>query len=344
MPPTDVNMTNGKTLLRLPHHPRPRPRKRLPSAYDLAKVWFFLNGFPKNAYGSIDVSKDCNLRCKHCYFFEEEHPSELSIDEWIAKLEELRRTQSPRDFPFFCCTWVGGEPLIRKELIERGRKYFRHNVVVTNGTIPLPDWPDVNWYVSIDGDEELHEWIRNKKGIYRKAMRNVQEHPDLSVTVAYCITRQNAHCIEQVVKDWNEAGARHITFDFYTPIETIDDDLWPRFEERDRIIDLLIELRRVYGDFFVVPERVFNLMRSGNCRQVTDNCLFSRSAFAFGPDGESKGKCMMGEKADCDRCGCVVPFYMWGLTDRRRVVTDLQREFTHAARRAAAGVLTAITG
>ena len=71
-----------------------------------------------------------------------------------------------------------------KELIERGRHYFSHNTVVTNGTIPLPDWPDVNWYISIDGDEAMHEHIRNKKGIYKRAIRNVREHPSLSVTIA----------------------------------------------------------------------------------------------------------------------------------------------------------------
>jgi hypothetical protein len=53
---------------------------------------------------------------------------------------------------------------------------------------------------------------------------------------------------------------------------------------------------------------------------------------------------MMGDKADCDRCGCVVPFYMWSLTDRRTVLVDLEREFTRAARRAASGVRTAVLG
>ena len=34
---------------------------------------------------------------------------------------------------------------------------------------------------------------------------------------------------------------------------------------------------------------------------------------------------MMGPKADCDRCGCVVPFYMASLVDRERIVTDSAR-------------------
>ena len=113
-----------------------------------------------------------------------------------------------------------------------------------------------------------------------------------------------------------------MTFDFYTPIETIQHDLWLDFEERDHMLEKLIALKRIYGDFFVLPERVFRMMKSDRCRRVTDHCLFAKKAFAFGPAGERKEKCMMGPKADCDRCGCVVPFYMASLVDRRMIVED----------------------
>jgi MoaA/NifB/PqqE/SkfB family radical SAM enzyme len=301
--------------------------------YDLIKVGFFLFGFPRNGFGSIDVTKECNLRCKHCYFFEQEEAygdDDKSIEAWEEKLRELKKTSRPWEFPFLQCTWVGGEPLLRRRLIERCRRYFRYNTVVTNGTIPLPNWPDVRWYISIDGDEELHEDIRNKKGIYRKAVRNVQKNKHLNITIAYCITKQNAHCVERAVIDWAAAGARHMTFDFYTPIETIDHDLWMDFEERDHMLDKLIALKRHYGDFFVLPERAFRLMKSDRCKSVTDNCLFAEKSFAFGPQGTLKEKCMMGPKADCDRCGCVVPFYMASLVDRRMILEDSARDVARA--------------
>ena len=283
-----------ESLLKLEHDFVPRTERPLVAGYDLAKLGFFLFGFPNNGFGSIDVSKECNLRCRHCYFFEQDYDAELSVDAWMAKLEAIRAQSKPWEFPFFQCSWVGGEPLIRKDLIERGRHYFRYNTVVTNGTIPLPDWPDVNWYISIDGDEEHHEWIRKKKGIYKRAMKNVEEHPNLQVTIAYMITKQNVHCIEQAVKDWARAGAAHMTFDFYTPIETIEDDLWLPFAERDRTLDMLIELKRIYGDFFIIPERTFRLMKADVSKTVTDNCLFSKKSFAFGPQGELKEKSCRG--------------------------------------------------
>lgn len=319
--------------LKLQHDPPPRRGSSAPGAYELAKLGFFLFGLPRNAFGSIDVTKECNLRCEHCYFFEQEEaygPPDLEIERWVEKLTELKRTSSPWEFPFLQCTWVGGEPLVRKRLIEVGRKFFRFNTVVTNGTIPLPDWPDVNWYISIDGDEATHEKIRRKRGIYARAMRNIREHPQLEVTIAYCITKENVHCIEQAVIDWACAGAAHMTFDFYTPIETIEHDLFLPLDERDRVLEMLIELRRVYGDFIAVPERVFRLMRSDTCKSVTDQCLFASHGFAFGPQGERKEKCMMGPKADCDRCGCIVPFYLASLVDRRRIVEDMGRELARS--------------
>jgi sulfatase maturation enzyme AslB (radical SAM superfamily) len=316
-------------VLELAHEYIPHPNRRSgPSAFDLVKIGFFLFGFPKNGFGSIDVTKECNLRCRHCYFFEQEEAygdDDLTIEGWEQKLQKLKAESPAWEFPFLQCTWVGGEPLVRKKLIERCRKYFRYNTVVTNGTIPLPDWPDVSWYISIDGDEAMHEYIRNKKGIYKRAIRNVREHPDLRVTIAYCITKQNAHCVEQAVIDWARAGATHMTFDFYTPIETINEDLWMDFPERDRMLDKLIALKRVYRDFIALPERAFELMKAQNSRSVTDNCLFAKKSFAFGPQGELKEKCMMGPKADCDRCGCVVPFYMASLVDRERIVQDNAR-------------------
>ena len=341
--------------LTLHHEPPARRPRGLIDPYDFAKLGFFLFGIPRNGFGSIDVSKECNLRCSHCYFFEGgdgDAPAygnspELSVDEWIAKLERLKGTTSRLKFPFFQCTWVGGEPLIRKELIDRGRKYFRFNTVVTNGTIPLPDWPDVSWYISIDGDEETHERIRRRKGIYRRAMRQVSERPGLSVTIAYCVTRENVGCIEQAIVDWSRAGARNMTFDFYTPIGDMcdrDDGLFLPLAERDVVLDKLLALKAIYGDFFVLPERAFRLMKSDVSRQITDRCLFSRKAFAFGPDGVQKEKCMLGPKADCDRCGCVVPFYLASLTDRRRILADLSDELSHAARRVARGLFTAVPG
>jgi Fe-coproporphyrin III synthase len=307
----------------LPSSTRPIPtslvkriRRALPSAFDVAKVGFRLFGLPRNGFGSIDVTQKCNLRCKHCYFFENDQPERaLSVDEWVTLLEGWKRTRSRWEFPFFQCSWVGGEPLLRPEVIERCRKFFRYNLVVTNGTLPLPDWPDVDFYVSVDGDEEIHEDLRQCKGIYRKIKQNILARGPGRVTVSYCITRQNAHCIERMVEEWAPI-AGGFTFDFYTPTEGKDDPLWIPLQERDAIIDRLFALRRAYPDSLKVTEPALRLMVSDTAATVTKDCLFAKKAFAYTALGQPKEKCMMGAKADCSRCGCIVPFYLHSLTHR----------------------------
>lgn len=332
-------------MLQLEHDVARAPRKRVPTAYDLAKAAFFFFGLPRNGFGSVDVTRRCNLRCRHCYYYaqgDEHREDELSVDQWVARFEELRRSLPRWEFPFFNCSWVGGEPLLRKELLARCMPFFRYNTIVTNGTLPLPDWPRVSWYVSIDGNAEIHESIRDpdgnfrkkgRSGIYQRVKQNVERNRHLGITIAYCITRENAQCIEEVVKEWHAAGAKHITFDFMTPREGADDPQWLPFEERDRVVELLIALRRIYGDFFVVPERVFTMMRAETCRRVTDNCLLRTRSFAFDAGGRQKGKCVMGDQADCDRCGCVVPYYLRSLTDRELILADLGRDALVAGRR-----------
>lgn len=310
--------------------------KAIPSAWDFARLAFFIAGLPRNGFGSIDVTNACNLRCKHCYFFEQEQPRQcLSVSEWIDLFERWKRTRSRLDFPFFQASWVGGEPLLRKELIERARRYFRFNLIVTNGTLPLPDWPDVSWYVSIDGDEEVHEAIRGKKGIYRRIRQNVGERARGRATLSFCITRENAHCIERVVTDWIDLVAG-FTFDFYTPLQKADDPLWVPWPERDRILDRLATLRRARPDRFPYSERVLRLMRSDRAPEVTKHCLYVKKAFALDASGNPKPKCVMGPNADCSRCGCIVPFYLRALTDRRQIVRDFVPDRVHRWREAIA--------
>ncbi len=296
---------------------------------------FFLFGFPRNGFGSFDITSRCNLRCRHCYYYAHEAPEELSDEQWVELIESLRR--KPRwEFPFLQASWVGGEPLLRKRLVGRLRKYFRFNTVVTNGLGRLPDWPDVRFYVSVDGPEKIHEQIRGRRGIYGRIKENADRR-DLSVTIACCLNRINAPYVEEMLVEWSRTNVSHMVFDFYTPTGKGKDPLWLDWPERDRIVEKLMALKRHYGDFIVTPMRTFRLMKSDLAPAVVSKCLFRKKGFAFASDGTRKAKCTMGPRADCSRCGCVVPYYMASLTWRKYIVEDfagtllsaLQTHFTH---------------
>ncbi len=298
--------------------------------YDLGR--FDLFGKPQGAISSFDITNRCNLRCKHCYFYAHDYEAERELTdvEWIDKLEELKET----DFPFYQCSWIGGEPLLRKDLIEKCMKYFKSNLVATNGTIPLPNWPDVNFYIAVDGPEEMHDEIRGK-GCYAKIRKNANR-PDLKIIVSMVVNKINYTGIERFLEDWVDTPIKGCLFQMHTPVKGLEynDELWPGWELRDRIVDKLIALKEEkYGDFIAVPRYVLEMMKSEKCKEVTADCLFRQVSFCLDPQGKRKRPCMMGPLADCDRCGCVLPFHLKALEDKklmfREMIMNLKRKVGH---------------
>lgn len=275
----------------------------------LPRLALIIAPLPKNTFCSIDVTNRCNLRCKHCYFFsyDQDRGPELSTDEWLDKIKKMQSGKNP----FFSCTWVGGEPLLRAEIIEKGRHYFKRNRVVTNGTIPLPDWPDVEFHISVDGSKRQHDAIRGQ-GCYSKIVKNLSDSrcSGLNIALACCLNRNNSDCVEELFDEWRGIPhIRHILFDFFTPIKGVKEDLWLTFSERDMMLDKLESLKCKYGNFIGAPPKTFDLMREHNRhRAVGSNCVFIKCGTSFDASGNVKKPCVIGPKADCDRCGCIVPF------------------------------------
>jgi len=87
-------------------------------------------------------------------------------------------------------------------------------------------------------------------------------------------------------------------------------------------------------------DSTLNLMRSKNAKKVTDNCEFKLKAFALASTGEPKGKCMMGNNADCDRCGCVVPFHMATLSNRRLMLKEAVKSIVAPEKRVSPASVT----
>jgi hypothetical protein len=108
----------------------------------------------------------------------------------------------------------------------------------------------------------------------------------------------------------------------------LDEALWLDWPTRDRLIDDILQLKKKYPGVINMMDSTLELMRSKNAKKVTDNCEFRLKAFAYGPTGENKGKCMMGDNADCDRCGCVVPFHMATISNRRLMVKESLKRLT----------------
>jgi len=267
--------------------------------------------FPIRA--SIDVTNKCNLRCKHCYFFQQNHDEELSDEDLLNRVKNLKE-----EYPSIIhASWVGGEPLLRKDVVKEGMESFPFNMVVTNGSIELPQWENCVFNVSVDGTKEYYEKIRGLK-IYDKVKKNA-DRDDVHVNIACVLNRENYHCIHDMLEEWDNTSVRGINFDFYTPINGIDEKLWLNWEERDRILEQLIELKEVYGDFILNSKPVLEMMKSNNSKSITSNCILPKAVVCLDPLGNRKLPCVIGDKADCSRCGCVVPFQIESVIVRKQI-------------------------
>jgi Fe-coproporphyrin III synthase len=272
---------------------------------------------------SIDVTNKCNLRCKHCYFWKQNNDKEFSENELLERLAAMKQ-MNPQ---IIHASWVGGEPLLRKEVVAKGLKLFPFNMVVTNGSIELPNWKNCVFNVSVDGTKEYYEKVRGK--IYDLVKKNANRD-DISVNVAFTVNRINYPCIEDMLKEWSKTKVRGIIFSFYTPIHGKDDPMVLNWEERDKIIRKIMKLKEKYGKFILNPMPVLNLMLSKNSKKVTANCIVPKAVVCIDPVGKRKLPCVIGKDADCSRCGCVIAPFLNSVVVKKdwRTLSALGRVFT----------------
>ncbi len=272
-----------------------------------------LGPFPKSFLIGIDVTYRCNLNCAHCYFKHQGYHSELSISEWIGRFRALK----DGGLPLYTAGWLGGEPLLRPEVIDAGRKFFKSNVIFTNGTHALPDWPDCKFIVSVPGNSATYERMTGGNEAGYAIVKEHASRPDLTVVVAYCITKPNAASIPDFLKEWRETHVKGVYFEFYTPAKNENGGLWLDWPERDSLIDMLMRLKKSYGDFIYNKSLELKLMKAAHAKDVVARCRASELELSLDPRGNPKSPCQLGPRADCARCGCALAIWSFMLCHKR---------------------------
>jgi len=268
---------------------------------------------PRFPAAMINITNRCNLECIHCFVYRDGNPNDM--DDQIPDDELLERIEQLRDrHGLYAVVWMGGEPMIRWKLVERGVKLFSKNTIATNGTIPLRDFgANVTYVVSLDGPPDINDEIRGA-GVYEKARANIQSLPDEfapTVQVQCVVTKTNQHRLHELVEDFIDTKADGMTFSFLCPAEGETSELaWADTEEREAAVDIVIDLKRRYPKFIWNRIRALELMRPATAKLVTDNCPAVRTVLPlYVEDGQFvTPKCCHGNNVDCDRCGAWVVF------------------------------------
>jgi MoaA/NifB/PqqE/SkfB family radical SAM enzyme len=310
-----VNLPNlVKMLPALAAHPTPVDYLRSVNnflrdnrASDLFHWWRkLIEGTKTPLFGSADIINVCNLKCIHCYWWTTREPTagELTPEQWRTVIQN-----SFKKMKIANVTVVGGEPMLRKDVVEVFSDEMKNRIsVVTNGMFPLMD---INgfYFVSIDGTEDIHNRIRGPN-TYAKIKKNVKNFVDVggSVDINMTLNTLNYKTIIDVIHEWDDIAGR-ISIQFHTPF--VDDDpLWLPFgEERNRTIDSILDYSSNENKHFVINSKEqFELMR-GNWGYKCPNWMILPLDYR----GNIKIPCCMGStnedalQPQCDKCG-IAPY------------------------------------
>ncbi len=262
----------------------------------------------------VNITNRCTLRCKHCFIYRDGNPNdpkgEMTTSQMVSKLSELQRRHDIQNM-----LWMGGEPLLRPDVLHEGTKLFPRNIVTTNGTKDLIDLPNCTYVISVDGPPEYNDSIRGK-GSFNRIMRTLSRVPEQFKPIVMCqccVTAKNEDLLEELVESLRLTRAQGMTFTFYVPPKDDESGLsWGSLERRDRAVREVMRLKQVYPEFIWNKGRSLELMLSPNSKSVTDNCPSMKLVMPLYLEGDEfvRPYCCYGNDVDCDLCGAWVVFYL----------------------------------
>lgn len=263
----------------------------------------------------VNITNRCTLKCRHCFVYRDGNPNEkpARIADEMDTQTMLRTLELLRDrHGIHTMVWMGGEPMLRKDVLTEGVKLFSENTIVTNGTIDLIDLGKVVYVVSLDGPEKVNDVVRGA-GCFKRVMRTLERMPDPfepTVQVQCAVNRENEDHLEELVEQIIDTRVDGMTFSFYIPRRNDTTTLgWKTLEEREPAVRRVMDLRKRYPKFVWNTLDSLELMLPAYSKEVTDNCLpkqYLLPIYLNGKDFEIPF-CCAGNDADCDLCG------MWGV-------------------------------
>ncbi len=262
----------------------------------------------------VNITNRCTLRCKHCFIYRDGNPNdphnEMDTHTMLRKLSQLQRQHGIQTM-----LWMGGEPLLRSDVLREGVKLFARNTVTTNGTLDLIDLPSCTYVISVDGPPELNDAIRGK-GTFKRVMSTLSRVPQHFGPTVMCqcvVTKINEDSLEALVEHLRPTRAEGMTFSFYVPPKKDNSELtWGSLGRRDKAVHEVFRLKEKDPDFIWNSRRSLELTLSENAKRVTDNCPSKKYVLSLYLEGDKfvTPYCCYGNDVDCDLCGAWVVFYI----------------------------------
>ena len=201
-----------------------------------------------------NITKQCNLKCIHCYAHAKNTPfdNELSTKDGKNLIDDLARFNVP------VLLFSGGEPLIRKDLpelaaytVEKGIRA----VISTNGTLIsqktahlLKDIGLSYVGISLDGMEKINDRFRGVKGAFQSALDGINNCKEAGIKVGlrFTINKFNESEISKIFTLLDEMEIPRVCFYHLVYAgrgsKLVEEDL--SHEETRAAVDLIIDLTK----------------------------------------------------------------------------------------------------
>jgi sulfatase maturation enzyme AslB (radical SAM superfamily) len=283
-------------------------------AREVVQAWGrILAGYRPNL--SIEITKECPLRCPGCYAYGDEHLggnvtlrglSDYKGDELVKRFMALIDRYRPLHVSI-----VGGEPLVRyrelNSILPQLAERDVHTQLVTSAVRPIPsEWRGLHRLqvvVSIDGLQPEHD-VRRTPATYERILKHIEGH---QITVHCTVTRQQVRrdgYLEEFLDYWQaNPNTRLIWISLYTPqIGELSTERLTK-ADRDRVIADLSRMRKNYSKLQMLDGM---LKVYAKPPESPDDCIFAQTTDCFSSDLERRiTPCQFGGKPDCQNCGCI---------------------------------------
>ena len=264
---------------------------------------------------SIEITKECPLRCAGCYAFDAAHLgggtplrelSDFKGDELVSRVLALIDERKPLHVSL-----VGGDPLVRHRELDLLLPLIEsrgvHTQVVTSAFRVIPkEWKKfkkLNVVVSVDGLQPEHD-ARRKPATYERILQNIK---DARVTIHCTITSQIANVpgyLDEFLRFWtSQREVAKVWFSIFTPQRGAANLEILTGTQRARIIEDLQQLRLRYPALDL-PEAIIREMAVPP--RSPDECIFARTTETISADLRTAiTPCQFGGDPDCSQCGCI---------------------------------------
>lgn len=281
---------------------------------DILPVWGrILHGY--RPFLSIEVTKECPLRCPGCYVYESGHLNsggtvqalrEYHGEELVERILTLTRQYRPLHISL-----VGGEPLLRHRelthLIPQLNGMGIEVQVVTSAVRPIPpewmEFQDLHIVVSVDGLAADHD-LRRSPATYDRILRNIGPHQVIVHCTVIPQFLKRAEYLRDFVQTWSrQKNVRKIWFSLFTP--QIGKYLPERLTPQERLIAVnrIDELRDAYPKLDI-SARVCDGFRHPPASP--SECIFANITACLASDLLTPiTPCQIGGRPECSECGCL---------------------------------------